>query len=224
MLNNTCLKIVVLLVSLLITPELFAAADIDSALTYYLSGNIDKALRVWNSSLAENPSDSNLRSLITDSLIILGKEALASGKFKKACEYLMEAYKISPVYPGLKQLVLDAELENIFHGQKTSFSTEQVDSTSEKWEIFNILLLGKSAVDIKRAQDKNIIIHTVEYGDTIEEIAAKYFNDRRYCAKIWRDNPQLLNPHRLFPGDKLKIYLDSNLAPAPQLDIFMKEK
>lgn len=47
--------------------------------------------------------------------------------------------------------------------------------------------------------------YVVQKGDTIYEIAAKYLNEPWQWRKIWRDNPQIKNPKRLYPGTVLTL-------------------
>ena len=47
--------------------------------------------------------------------------------------------------------------------------------------------------------------YVVQKGDTIYEIAAKYLHKPWLWRKIWRDNPQIKNPKRLYPGTVLAL-------------------
>lgn len=48
-------------------------------------------------------------------------------------------------------------------------------------------------------------IHTVASGDTLWDISDAYLGTPWVWPSIWQDNPEVPNPHRIFPGDKLWI-------------------
>ena len=51
--------------------------------------------------------------------------------------------------------------------------------------------------------------YVVTSGDTLWDIAAMFLRDPWYWPEIWQINPQVANPHLIFPGDILSLaYLD----------------
>lgn len=60
--------------------------------------------------------------------------------------------------------------------------------------------------------------YVVEPGDTLWDIAAMFLRDPWYWPEIWQINPQVANPHLIYPGDILSLaYLD-NGRPVVQLE------
>jgi hypothetical protein len=59
--------------------------------------------------------------------------------------------------------------------------------------------------------------YVVRSGDTLWDIAAMFLRDPWYWPEIWQINPQVANPHLIYPGDVLSLaYLD-NGSPVIQL-------
>src|SRR5262245_30348463 len=48
--------------------------------------------------------------------------------------------------------------------------------------------------------------HAVQSGDTLWDLCSKYLNSPWYWPKIWSYNPQITNPHWIFPGNELRFY------------------
>ncbi len=56
-------------------------------------------------------------------------------------------------------------------------------------------------------------IHTVEGGDTLWDLCTKYLNSPWYWPKIWSYNPQITNPHWIYPGNELRFYPSDESLP-----------
>ncbi|MEO5725467.1 MAG: LysM peptidoglycan-binding domain-containing protein, partial [Byssovorax sp.] len=77
--------------------------------------------------------------------------------------------------------------------------------------------------------------HTVRRGDTLWEISGRYYQNPYQWPKLWSVNPQIQNPHWIYPGDRVRLrdgsggstigsigQLKSRTAVPPQT-IFLRE-
>ena len=56
--------------------------------------------------------------------------------------------------------------------------------------------------------------HTVQRGDTLWDISARYLGSPWNWPKLWSYNPVITNPHWIYPGDLLHLYPPGTPPPA----------
>lgn len=59
-------------------------------------------------------------------------------------------------------------------------------------------------------------LHVVRRGDTLWDICFYYFNDPWQWPKVWSYNPQITNPHWIYPGDLVRLLPRGVFAQQPE--------
>ena len=60
------------------------------------------------------------------------------------------------------------------------------------------------------------VTYTIKKGDTLWGISERFLKDPYYWPNLWANNPDLPNPHFIYPGQKLAIYDGRiEIVPAP---------
>jgi len=62
------------------------------------------------------------------------------------------------------------------------------------------------------------IYYTVKEGDTLWDLSRKFSNSEYLWPDLWSGNPQIANPHRIYPGERIRLYRRTDVAqtePAP---------
>jgi len=65
--------------------------------------------------------------------------------------------------------------------------------------------LGVLSADTAAGMTPGKGFHIVKKGDTLWGITGEHFDDSRDWPRIWSFNPQLQNPHWIYPGDQLRL-------------------
>jgi len=48
-------------------------------------------------------------------------------------------------------------------------------------------------------------LHTAKRGETLWEISGKYYGNKYQWPRVWSYNPQIQNPHWIYPGDSIRL-------------------
>jgi hypothetical protein len=56
--------------------------------------------------------------------------------------------------------------------------------------------------------------YTVKPGDTLWGLSQKFADSPYQWPDLWKDNKQIANPHRIFPGDRILLYRKSGVEAA----------
>ncbi len=60
------------------------------------------------------------------------------------------------------------------------------------------------------------IYYTIKQGDTLWDIAQKFYGTPAAWPEVWRQNPQIANPHRLKPGTRIRIFGETRVQKIPE--------
>ncbi len=73
--------------------------------------------------------------------------------------------------------------------------------------ILYLIVVGLILPAFAFSQSEEIKDYTVKNGDTLWDISNKELNDPFLWPKIWKENPGISNPDRIYPGQSIKIPL-----------------
>ncbi len=79
-----------------------------------------------------------------------------------------------------------------------------------------VATLGAVPMSCLAAQDEPTV-YVIKQGDTLWGLSQRFLSDPFYWPDLWARNPNITNPHFIYPGQKLKVYKDHiEIEPAPQ--------
>ncbi|GAA5524604.1 hypothetical protein Maes01_01161 [Microbulbifer aestuariivivens] len=79
-----------------------------------------------------------------------------------------------------------------------------------------VAAIGLHAQDDIRLNPDHPDEYVVEKGDTLWDISGRFLTQPWYWPEIWQVNPQVENPHLIYPGDRLRLVY---VAGQPQLQL-----
>jgi hypothetical protein len=56
--------------------------------------------------------------------------------------------------------------------------------------------------------------YTVKSGDTLWDLSGRFLNNPWYWPKVWSYNPEITNPHWIYPGNTIRFFPSGEEAPA----------
>lgn len=75
--------------------------------------------------------------------------------------------------------------------------------------IITLLATLFAAVVAQGAQQGEPTVYIIKKGDTLWGLSSRFMKDPYYWPNLWARNPeQIVNPHFIFPGQKLRVYPD----------------
>ncbi|MBZ4415927.1 LysM peptidoglycan-binding domain-containing protein [Myxococcus sp. RHSTA-1-4] len=57
-------------------------------------------------------------------------------------------------------------------------------------------------------------VHSVQEGDTLWDLSQRYLGSPWYWPKVWSYNPEIANPHWIYPGNQVRFFAGGEEVPA----------
>jgi LysM repeat protein len=76
------------------------------------------------------------------------------------------------------------------------------------WGLLLIGWIGGAAAEPAALNPESPTSYTVQPGDTLWDIAARFLRDPWRWSEVWQANPQVENPNLLYPGDTITLAAD----------------
>jgi hypothetical protein len=100
-----------------------------------------------------------------------------------------------------------------YFGESPSPSThEGPHSLGEARQQGRAYRLGQSGSLYRRPQRDT---HTVQEGDTLWDVSERYFGDPWHWPELWSYNPEITNPHWIYPLDQVRLSAAEDQPPVP---------
>ncbi|MBW2435566.1 MAG: LysM peptidoglycan-binding domain-containing protein, partial [Deltaproteobacteria bacterium] len=80
------------------------------------------------------------------------------------------------------------------------------------WLSFLLVMLMVMPYMLSAAEGERIIKHetgfyyTVQKGDTLWDLSRKFSDSAWLWPEMWRENSQIANPHRIYPGERIRLF------------------
>lgn len=71
--------------------------------------------------------------------------------------------------------------------------------------LLGLIASGPVMADQETLRDGHPHRYTVKVGDTLWDIAGRFLSEPWYWPEIWDDNPDIENPHLIYPGDVIVL-------------------
>lgn len=75
-----------------------------------------------------------------------------------------------------------------------------------------LLLVGLPSLSAYAAETRT---YTIKKGDTLWGISERFIKDPYYWPTLWSHNPEITNPHLIYPGQKVRLY-DGRIELIPE--------
>jgi hypothetical protein len=80
------------------------------------------------------------------------------------------------------------------------------------WLLILLVMLLVMPLMLTAAEGENVFKHetgfyyTVQKGDTLWDLSRKFSDSAWLWPEMWRENNQIANPHRIYPGERIRLF------------------
>ena len=71
--------------------------------------------------------------------------------------------------------------------------------------LFSLLAFNTATADTLAINPDHPETYTVVKGDTLWDISGKFLSEPWRWPDLWKNNPQIQNPHLIYPGDRVSL-------------------
>ena len=88
----------------------------------------------------------------------------------------------------------------------------KITSKIKMWLSVLLVMLLVLPSMLSAAEGENVVKHetgfyyTVQKGDTLWDLSRKFSDSAWLWPEMWRENDQIANPHRIYPGERIRLY------------------
>jgi LysM repeat protein len=110
------------------------------------------------------------------------------------------------------------------HLPSSSRSTTDVSRSSDG---FDLLPRSEGGGSIRGSAGGSVVLegrgqpppegHTVRRGDTLWDLSNRYYQNPYQWPRVWAHNPQIQNPHWIYPGDRIRLREPADASSPPTL-------
>ena len=110
----------------------------------------------------------------------------------------------TPVEPETSSAAADTPSEQVTQAESTSQPTTYEIDGADNVVVEDLPTPpSKNHVNLKASAPEQ---YTVQEGDTLWDISNKFLNQPWFWPEIWHVNPQVENPHLIYPGDVINVF------------------
>ena len=92
-------------------------------------------------------------------------------------------------------------------------SSSRSTNDTSRGDTFDLLPDGDASATVRGGENSSFVLegqtvpemHTVRSGDTLWDISGQYYRNPYGWPRLWAQNPQIQNPHWIYPGDQVKL-------------------
>lgn len=105
----------------------------------------------------------------------------------------------------------------------------KLTSKIKMWLSIFVVMLLVMPFGLNATEGENVVEHetgfyyTVQKGDTLWDLSRKFSDSAWLWPEMWRENNQIANPHRIYPGERIRLYRRAGAQPVGKKEVGKKK-